>query len=98
MIRKVIACDCFLNVCQTISVENTNRYILRQNVFFILELNLLCDWIEKTNKIEIRVCCFNCVNYVVCLVNHRGIQNPILINVTKLIYVTIMQYHLLTIT
>ena len=40
MIRKVITCDYFLNVCLTISVENTNRYIPGQNVFFILELNL----------------------------------------------------------
>ena len=39
----------------------------------------LCDWIEKINKIEIRVCCFNCVNYMVCLINNGGIENRILI-------------------
>ena len=40
MIRKIITCDCFLDVCLTISVENINGYILGQNWFFILELNL----------------------------------------------------------
>ena len=32
------------------------------------------DW----KKIEIRVCSFNCVNYMVCLINNGGIENRIL--------------------
>ena len=37
MIRKIIkTCNCFLDICLTISIKSTDRY----NVFFILELNL----------------------------------------------------------
>ena len=37
-------------------------------------------WLDlKKNRIEIRVCCFNCVNYMVCLINNGGIENRILI-------------------
>ena len=83
MIRKIIkTCDCFLDVCFTISVENTNRYILGQKcVFHSGSKPFLCDWIEK--KIEIRVCCFNCVNYMVCLINNGGIENRILIECNR---------------
>ena len=75
MIRKIIkTCDCFLDVCFTISVENTNRYILGQKCVFHSGIKpFLCDSIEKNNKIEIRVCCFNCVNYMFCLINNGGI-------------------------
>ena len=35
MIRKIIkTCDCFLDVCQTVSVEDANRYILDQKCVF----------------------------------------------------------------
>ena len=35
MIRKVIkTCDCFFDICLTISIENTNRYILGQKRVF----------------------------------------------------------------
>ena len=83
MIRKIIkTCDCFLDVCFTISVENTNRYILGQKcVFHSGSKPFLCDWIEK--KIEIRVCCFNCVNYMVCLINNGGIENRTLIECNR---------------
>ena len=83
MIRKIIkTCDCFLDVCFTISVENTNRYILGQKcVFHYGSKPFSCDWIEK--KIEIRVCCSNCVNYMVCLINNGGIENRILIECNR---------------
>ena len=52
MIRKIIkACDHFLDVCLTISVEKTNRYILGQKcVFHSGSKPFLCDWIEKKKK------------------------------------------------
>ena len=51
---------------------------------FILELkHFLCDWIEKQNKIEIKVCCFNGVNYMVRLINGGGIENRILIDCNR---------------
>ena len=35
MIRKIIkTCECFLDVCLTISVENTNRYTIGQKYVF----------------------------------------------------------------
>ena len=35
MIRKIIkTCDCFLDICLIISIENTNRYILGQKCVF----------------------------------------------------------------
>ena len=77
MIRKIIkACDCFLDICLTISIKNTNRYILGQKCVFHSQIKpFLCDWVEKENKIEIRVCCFDCVNYMICLINDGGIDN-----------------------
>ena len=85
MIRKIITCDCFLDVCLTISVENINGYILGQNWFFILELNLfyVIGLKKNKNKTEIGVCCFNCVNYMVCLINNGGIENRILIKCNR---------------
>ena len=85
MIRKIITCDSFLDVCLTISVENINGYILGQNWFFILELNLfyVIGLKKKKNKTEIGVCCFNCVNYMVCLINNGGIENRILIKCNR---------------
>ena len=50
-----------------------------KNVFLILEVNLFYVIGFKKNRIEIRVCCFNCVNYMVCLINNGGIENRILI-------------------
>ena len=49
MTRKIIkTCDCFLDICLTISIENTNRYILGQKCVFHSGFKpLLCDWIEK---------------------------------------------------
>ena len=49
MIRKIIkTCDCFLEICLTISIENTNRYILGQKCVFHSGFKpFLCDWIEK---------------------------------------------------
>ena len=84
MIRKIIrTCDCFLDVCLTISIENTNRYILGQKCVFHSGFKpFLCDWIEQ-KKIEIRVCCFNCVNYMVCLINNDDIENRILIDCNR---------------
>ena len=77
MIRKIIkTCDCFLDICLTILIENTNRFILGQKCVFHSGIKpFLCDWIEKKKKIEIRVCCFNCVNYMVCLINNGGIED-----------------------
>ena len=85
MIRKVIkTCDCFFDICLTISIENTNRYILGQKrVFHSGIKHFLCDWIEKQNKIEIKVCCFNGVNYMVRLINGGGIENRILIDCNR---------------
>ena len=37
----------------------------------------------KKKKIEIRVCCFNCVNYMVCLINNDDIENRILIDCNR---------------
>ena len=51
---------------------------MAKNVFFILELNLFYV-IGLKKKKEIRVCCFNCFNYIVCLRNNGGIENRILI-------------------
>ena len=52
MIRKIIkTCDCFLDICLTILIESTNRYILAQKCVFHSGIKpFLCDWIEK--KIE----------------------------------------------
>ena len=49
MIRKIIkTCDCFLDICLIISIENTNRYILGQKCVFHSGFKpFLCDWIEK---------------------------------------------------
>ena len=82
MIRKIIkTCDCFLDVCLTISVENRN--ILGQKcVFHSGSKPFLCDWLKKS-KIEIRVCCFNCGNYMVCLINNGDIENRILIDCNR---------------
>ena len=55
MIRKIIkTCDCFLDVCQTVSVEDANRYILDQKcVFRSGNIPFLCNLIEKKNlKLE----------------------------------------------
>ena len=45
MIRKIIkTCDCFLDICLIISVENTNRYILGQKYVFHSGIKpFLCD-------------------------------------------------------
>ena len=51
-------------------------------MFFIQELNLFYV-IGLKKKIEIRVCCFNCVNYMVCLINNGGIENRILIKCNR---------------
>ena len=90
MIRKIIkTCDYFLDVCLTISIESTNRYILVQKCVFHSGIkHFLCDWIKikkkkKKKKIEIRVCCFNCVNYMVCLTNNGSIENRILIDCNR---------------
>ena len=55
MIRKIITCDSFLDVCLTISVENINGYILGQNWFFILELNLFYVIGLKKKKIKLKL-------------------------------------------
>ena len=49
MTRKIIkTSDCFLNICLTISIENTNRYILGQKCDFHSGFKpFLCDWIQK---------------------------------------------------
>ena len=49
MIRIIIkTCDCFLDVFLTISIENTNRYILCQKCVFLSGIKpFLCDWIKK---------------------------------------------------
>ena len=52
-------------------------------MFFILELNLSYMIGLKKKKIEIRVCYFNCVNYMVCLINNGGIENRILIQCNR---------------
>ena len=54
MIRKIIkTCDCFLDICLIISIENTNRYILGQKcVFHSGFKTFLCDWIEKKKKFK----------------------------------------------
>ena len=52
-------------------------------MFFILDLNLFYVIGLKKKKIEIRVCCFNCVNYMVCLINNGGIENRILIKCNR---------------
>ena len=48
MIRKNIKTrDCFLDICLTISIENTNRYILGQKYVFhsFIHFFILCYWI-----------------------------------------------------
>ena len=51
MIRKIIkTCNCFLDICLTISIKSTNRYLVK-NVFFILGLNLFYV-IGLKNKIK----------------------------------------------
>ena len=52
MIRKIIkTCDCFLDISLTISIENTNRYILGQKCVFHSGIKpFLCDLIEKKKK------------------------------------------------
>ena len=52
MIRKIIkTCDCFLDISLTISIENTNRYILEQKCVFHSGIKpFLCDLIEKKKK------------------------------------------------
>ena len=52
-------------------------------MFFILELNLSYMIGLKKKKFEIRVCYFNCVNYMVCLINNGGIENRILIQCNR---------------
>ena len=49
MIKKIIkTCDCFLDICLTISIEDTNRYILGQKCVFHSGFKpFLRDWIEK---------------------------------------------------
>ena len=39
--------------------------------------------LEKKKEIEIRVCCFNCVNYMVCFIDDEGIENRILIECNR---------------
>ena len=85
MIRKIIkTCNCFLDICLTISIKSTNRYILSQKCVFHSGIKpFLCNWIEKENKIEIRVCCFDCVNYMICFMNDGGIENRLLIECSR---------------
>ena len=85
MIRKMIKTyDCFRDICLTISIKSTNRYILGQKYVFHSESKpVLCDWIEKEYKIEISVCCFNCVSYMICLINDGGIENRFLIECSR---------------
>ena len=54
MIRKIIkTCDCFLDISLTISIENTNRYILGQKCVFHSGIKpFLCDLIEKKKKLR----------------------------------------------
>ena len=54
MIRKIIkTCDCFLDISLTISIENTNRYILEQKCVFHSGIKpFLCDLIEKKKKLR----------------------------------------------
>ena len=49
MIRKIIkTCDCFLDICLTISIEDTNKYILCQKCVFHSGIKpFLCDWVGK---------------------------------------------------
>ena len=51
MIRKIIkTCDCFLDVCQTVSVEDANRYILDQKcVFRSGNIPFYVIWLKKKN-------------------------------------------------
>ena len=81
MIRKIIkTCDCLLDICLTISIKSINRFILGQKRDFHSGIKpFLYDLIEKENKIEIRVCCFNFVNYMICLINGGGIEKRFLI-------------------
>ena len=81
MIRKIIkTCDCLLNICLTISIKSINRFILGQKPGFHSGIKpFLYDLIEKENKIEIRVCCFNFVNYMICLINGGAIEKRFLI-------------------
>ena len=54
-------------------------------MFLILDLNLFyVIGLKKKKKIEIRVCCFNCVNYMVCLINNGGMENRILIDCNRI--------------
>ena len=39
--------------------------------------------LKTKNKIEIRVCYFNCVSYMVCLINNGGIENRIFIQCNR---------------
>ena len=54
MIRKIIkTCDCFLDISLTISIENTNGYILGQKCVFHSGIKpFLCDLIEKKKKLR----------------------------------------------
>ena len=52
-------------------------------MFFIPDLNLFYVIGLKKKKNEIRVCCFNCVNYMVCRINNGGIENRILIDCNR---------------
>ena len=47
MIRKIIkTCECFVDVCLTISVENTDGYIIGQKYVFHSGSN----WMSRDNK------------------------------------------------
>ena len=51
-------------------------FILKLNFFYVIGL--------KTKiEIEIKVCCFNCVYYMVCLINNGGTENRILIECNR---------------
>ena len=52
MIKTIIkTCDCFLDICLIISIENTNRYILGQKCVFHSGFKTFWwDWIEKKKK------------------------------------------------
>ena len=53
-------------------------------MFFILDLKLFDGiGLKKKKKIQIRVCYFNCFNYMVCLINNEGIENRILIDCNR---------------
>ena len=84
MIRKNIkTCDCFLDICLTISIENTNRYILGQKYVFHSFIHFFHSILLDLKKIKIRVCCFSCVNYMVCLINNGSIENRISIGCNR---------------